>query len=41
MNEKTVAKYFKLCVTVMIILLDFPNLYMMESRFSQVDGEAL
>ena len=36
MNEKTEAKYPKLCVTVELILLAFPNFYMVVSGFSHV-----
>ena len=34
MNEKTATKYLKLCATVELILLAFPNLYIVEARFS-------
>ncbi len=36
MNEKTAAKYPKLCATIDPILLAFPSLYMVDSGFSYV-----
>ena len=36
MNERTVAKYSKLCATFKLTLLDFPSLYIVESTFSHV-----
>ena len=32
-NEKTIAKYPKIYLTIEFILLVFPSLYMVESRF--------
>ena len=36
MGKKNVAKYSKLCATVELILLAFPNLYTVKSGFNHV-----